>query len=100
MLSSGVVVRLADPHLVYDGTTRKRINRTKSVYLGDHIWIGQDVMILKGVEVGTGSILGAMSLVTKIVPIKCISCRKFCTCGAEKCFLGGPKKVTLWLLQS
>ncbi|MGZ9817546.1 acyltransferase [Peribacillus simplex] len=68
MFSSGVVVRLADPHLIYDGTTRKRINSTKSVYLGDHIWIGQDVMILKGVEVGTGSILGAKSLVTKSLP--------------------------------
>ncbi|MFJ8259585.1 acyltransferase [Peribacillus asahii] len=68
MFSSGVVVRLADPHLIYDGTTRKRINPTKSVYLGDHIWIGQDVMILKGVEVGTGSILGAKSLVTKSLP--------------------------------
>ncbi|SIR68246.1 transferase hexapeptide (six repeat-containing protein) [Peribacillus simplex] len=68
MFSTGVVVRLADPHLIYDGTTRKRINPTKSVYLGDHIWIGQDVMILKGVEVGTGSILGAKSLVAKSLP--------------------------------
>ncbi|PKF90503.1 hypothetical protein CW306_03070 [Bacillus sp. BA3] len=68
MFSSGVVVRLADPHLIYDVTTQKRINPTKSVYLGDHIWIGQDVMILKGVEVGTGSILGAKSLVAKSIP--------------------------------
>lgn len=68
MFSSGVVVRLADSHLIYDGTTRKRTNPTKSVYLGDHIWIGQDVMILKGVEVGTGLILGTKSLVTKSFP--------------------------------
>lgn len=68
MFSSGVVIRLADPHLIYDATTQKRINPTKSVYLGDHIWVGQDVMVLKGVQVGTGSILGAKSLVTKSLP--------------------------------
>ncbi|MGP9039851.1 acyltransferase [Cytobacillus kochii] len=68
MFSTGVVVRLADPHLIYDAATKKRINPTKSVYLGDHIWIGQDVMILKGVNIGSGSILGAKSLVTKSLP--------------------------------
>ena len=39
----------------------------KEVIIGDHCWIGHNVTILKGVKVGEGSIIAAMSLVTKDV---------------------------------
>lgn len=44
--------------------TMKRINPTKSIFIGDHVWIGQSSMILKGTKIGSGSIIGAMSLVS------------------------------------
>jgi hypothetical protein len=54
-----VWIRNADPHLVYSAETGERINPTKSVYIGDHVWIGQSALILKGSRVHSGSIIGA-----------------------------------------
>lgn len=50
-------VRTADAHLIYHVDTKKRINKSKSVYLGDHVWIGQHAFLLKGTSVGSGSII-------------------------------------------
>lgn len=40
-----------------------RINPTKSIYVGDHVWVGQSVIVLKGSKIHSGSIIGAMSLI-------------------------------------
>lgn len=64
LFSIGIWMRIADPHLIYDTTSLKRINLSKSIYLGDHVWIAQDALILKGTQIGSGSIIGAKSLVT------------------------------------
>ncbi len=69
LFSFHVWIRTADPHLIYDCGTHKRLNPSKSVFLGDHVWIGQAAMILKGSKIGSGSIIGASSVVTgKTVP--------------------------------
>ncbi len=69
VFSWGICIRNADPHLIYDCETKQRINPTKSVYIGDHVWLGQDCLILKGTEIDSGSIIGAMSVVAgKKVP--------------------------------
>ncbi len=59
LLAFGIWVRTADPHLIYSAETKKRINPSKSIFIGDHVWIGQDVHVLKGTQVASGSILGA-----------------------------------------
>lgn len=63
LFSWGIWIRVSDVHLIYDIDDNSRINLSKSVFLGDHIWIGQDAMILKGTHIGSGSIVGAKSLV-------------------------------------
>lgn len=68
LFSFGIWIRTADPHLVYDGGTHRRINPSKDVLVGDHVWIGQDALLLKGTRIGSGSIIGAKSLVSGIVP--------------------------------
>jgi maltose O-acetyltransferase len=41
---------------------------SKDVTIGDHVWVGGNVVILPGVKVGDNAIIGASSLVTKSVP--------------------------------
>jgi acetyltransferase-like isoleucine patch superfamily enzyme len=43
------------------------------VVIEDNVWIGFGTVILKGVTIGTNSVVGAMSLVTKSIPANCIS---------------------------
>lgn len=68
MFSSRVAFRTADPHLVYSATTHKRVNPSKSIWVGDHVWLGEEALVLKGAHVGSGAILAARSVVTKDVP--------------------------------
>ncbi len=48
------------------------ISATKDVSIpikiGNHVWIGSNVTVLKGVEIGDGSIIAAGSLVNKNIP--------------------------------
>lgn len=64
LLSFGISVRLADPHLIFDAKTKLRINHSKSIFVGDHVWIGQDALLLKGTKIGSGSIIGASSVLS------------------------------------
>lgn len=58
LFSFGIFIRTADPHLLYDCETKRRINASRSVLIGDHVWIGQNALILKGTQVGSGSVIG------------------------------------------
>lgn len=64
IFSWGICIRNSDPHLIYECSTRTRINPTKSVYIGDHVWVGQDSLILKGTQIDSGSIIGGHSVVS------------------------------------
>jgi acetyltransferase-like isoleucine patch superfamily enzyme len=68
MFSSRVTFRTADPHLVYAVGNHQRINPSASIWVGDHVWLGEDTLLLKGARVGSGSILAARALITKTVP--------------------------------
>ena len=41
---------------------------SKPIKIGNHVWIGSNVTVLKGVEIGDGSIIAAGSLVNKNIP--------------------------------
>lgn len=49
-------------HNSYEELTQKECT------IGHDVWIGTDSIILRGVKIGTGSIIGANSVVTKDVP--------------------------------
>lgn len=52
----------------YDGHKILGNNVSASIYIGNHVWIGQRAMILKGVTIGDGAIIAAGAIVTKNVP--------------------------------
>lgn len=69
LFSFGIFLRTADPHLIYDVHTKKRMNNSKSILLGDHIWIGQSAFVLKGSKIGSGAIIGAAAVIAgKTIP--------------------------------
>lgn len=63
-IGPGTHVYDSDQH-DYDDTTPEQ---TAPVHMGDHIWVAARVMVLKGVTIGSHSVIGAHSLVTRDVP--------------------------------
>lgn len=43
-------------------------DKASPIHIGDNVWIGMNVVILKGVHIGNNSIIGAGSVLTKSVP--------------------------------
>lgn len=56
-------IRNSDSHLIYSCDDGNRINPPQSVYIGDHVWIGERVCILKDTQIDSGSIVGVRSVV-------------------------------------
>lgn len=46
--------------------------KAEPVYIGHGVWIGANVVVLKGVKIGDGAVIGAGSVVTSDVSPHCI----------------------------
>lgn len=67
IFANGVTIRTSDQHAIYD-SQGKRINMAKNVVIGNHVWLGAHVVVMKGTNIGDGSIIGMCSMVTKNIP--------------------------------
>lgn len=68
-ISHDVTIMDSDAHYIdYAG-----YEETKPVTIGDNVWIGTRVTILKGVNIGDGAVIGAGSVVTRDIPANCIA---------------------------
>ena len=65
LFSNPIEFHTLDWHLIYDNENGIRLNQSKSIYIGDHVWVGADTYFLKGSMVYSGAIIGARSLVTR-----------------------------------
>jgi len=88
MFSYGIEIRSSDTHPIYSLVNYKRINTTQNIFVGDYVWCGKKVNIMKGAHIGHGCIIGLGAVVTnKSFP-------NFCT------LVGIPAKVikedTIW----
>lgn len=80
MLSSEVIISTGDSHSIIN-EEGMRINSSKDVVIGSHVWIGNRVSINKGVVIAANSVIGNGSIVTKVAM-------------AENCVLAGnPAKI-------
>lgn len=64
LLSEEIVMRTSDSHSIFD-LEGKRLNPAQDIKIGDHVWIGNRVILLKGARVGDNSVIGAGAIVTK-----------------------------------
>lgn len=79
MFSHDIFMLGGDAHAIYDVDTKLCVNapehlsdEKKRIRLGEHVWVGLRAVILNGSQVGSGSIIGAMSLVKGRFPNNCM----------------------------
>ncbi len=55
-------------HAMLPEERNRGIERAKPIVLGDNVWLGGNVIILPGVTIGSNTVIGAGSVVTKDIP--------------------------------
>ena len=74
MFAYDIVIRNSDAHPIYDAASQQQANEPAGgVCLEPHVWVGEDVKILKDVSIGAGSIIAIGSIVTRDVPRQCVA---------------------------
>ncbi len=68
-----VAIMDADFHEINPATRDCSVGTIKPVSIGNNVWIGSRVMVLKGASIGDNSVIAAMSVVTSAIPPNCIA---------------------------
>lgn len=68
MFASLNQIRTDDAHPIFDLDTKMRINTSKSINIGKHVWLGYEAVILGGSNIGSGSVVGMRTLVKNNFP--------------------------------
>lgn len=69
-IARGVKIYDSDHHQIIEQGCQT--NKKQSILIEDHVWIGVNVVILKGVKIGTGAVIAAGAVVTEDVPEHCM----------------------------
>jgi acetyltransferase-like isoleucine patch superfamily enzyme len=69
--SRNVKIMTSDGHPIFQNG--ERINPARDIVIHEHVWVADNVTILKGVTIGDGCVIGIHSLVTKSVPANSIA---------------------------
>lgn len=67
-IAENVTIRDSDNHSMVNLTHVK----TQPITIGNHVWIGMNAVILKGVNIGDGAVIAAGAIVNKDVPAKAL----------------------------
>lgn len=71
MIAPNCVIMDSDFHALWPPENRENnpaLERDKDIFIGKNVWIGSQVIILKGVTIGDNSIIAAGSLVARDIP--------------------------------
>lgn len=64
LFSSEITFRTGDSHSILD-LNGHRINPSENIIIGDHVWIGNKVILMKGTVIAQNSIVATGSVVTR-----------------------------------
>lgn len=73
MFAAAIEIRADHSHPIFDRRTGKRLNKSKSLVIGNHVWLGPQALIYPGANVGEGCVIGARSLVNHATPPNCVA---------------------------
>ncbi|MDE6139090.1 MAG: acyltransferase, partial [Candidatus Gastranaerophilales bacterium] len=65
MFAREIMIRNNDGHVILDRNTGELLNPPEDIVIGNNVWLGMRVLILKGAFIPNGSVVGAMSMVNK-----------------------------------
>jgi acetyltransferase-like isoleucine patch superfamily enzyme len=63
----------SDFHSIIDINSGKRINFATGIHIGDHVWIGGDVKVLKNSNINLNSVIASNAVVSGNIPSNCIA---------------------------
>lgn len=63
LFSNQVTLRTGDSHSILDQNGH-RVNQAEDIWIGDHVWIGQQATLLKGARIENDCVIGTKALVT------------------------------------
>lgn len=74
MISGDVEINSAEQHALVDlcGDEPRIMPRRRSLRLGDHVWVGQRVLLVGDCQVGAGSVIGAGTVAAGRYPNDCV----------------------------
>lgn len=64
LFSSEIVFRTGDSHVITD-CYGNRINKSKDIAVGNHVWLGHRALVNKGVTIANDVVVGTGAIVTK-----------------------------------
>lgn len=70
MIASNAYITDSDWHDIYN---RISIGKTAPIKIEDNVWIGDSVIVCKGVTIGENSIVGAGAVVVDDIPANCVA---------------------------
>jgi acetyltransferase-like isoleucine patch superfamily enzyme len=68
LFASDIDITVSDMHSIFDAATGDRLNQAKDVTIGEDVWVADRCTVMKGAEIGSGSVIGAASIVTGRIP--------------------------------
>lgn len=69
MIADDVDIWASDSHPIFGAQDNGQIiNKSGSIIIKDHVWLGKKSVILKNVEIGCNSVVGIASVVTNDIP--------------------------------
>lgn len=70
MFSGGIFIANGDFHTIIDMKSNVRINEGKSIRIGNHVWLGADVKVLKGSIIPDGCVVGTGAIVSGVQQVE------------------------------
>lgn len=67
MFSSGIFISTTDYHSIISLADSTRNNPAKDVTIGNHVWLGRNVDVLKGAIISNDTVVGMGSTVTELL---------------------------------